>query len=570
MKHLFAIILTLSGLSFYAQKLDVKETWVSGRARSIMYTDIYENETQEDTVTSSRLNSGHTLLDLALNVRPSDRMFIHGMIRFRNDHGGFWGSGVTFDARYLYLRGLIGKGFRYQVGDIQYKLTPYTMFNTDEETSRHEPTVFGWMREMNQYDLFFDQENTWRQQGVTGDFTLEFKEFAKELDVTLFTTRLNSSAENGLLDRLQAGGSAYLKQSDLLDFRLTYINAFDILGTSGSTNTYNNPVVTGGFGLHTDAGDWRIDLNTEFGRSEERRTIGEEDNSMEDYFQDVAVLLTNDDNKLSVSLGYQEVGPDFRSIGAQTKRIAFQSAPLAFQRYGNDQNLRPLGMLDILRDASIYNVELRTQLMPYDPTYGNAQPYGRATPNRRNILIGLEWTSSDKLLDVEADGIIGQEVIGTGTAELRSFNTASAAVTGNFHEALDWEKGVSLTLAGWSEQTSRDGGSDFEDIGLDNMMFSLGLDIELVKDLELLAGYRMWTTSGNEQRARLDQFGEIITFQPFDLDSEQQLLAAGIRYNFNDRSFINAQWTNYNFVDNLEMAEDYNISDFSIIYRMIF
>jgi hypothetical protein len=83
-----------------------------------------------DTTTLPRENSGHVLADLGMNVRPNDQTEVQAMIRVRNDYGGFWGSGVSFDVRQLTVKGLINNRFRYALGDLDYKLTPFTMQRT--------------------------------------------------------------------------------------------------------------------------------------------------------------------------------------------------------------------------------------------------------------------------------------------------------------------------------------------------------------------------------------------------------------------------------------------------------
>jgi len=568
MRSIYSIIFILMVIGTYGQKLPVKETWMSGYARSVLYNDDYENDT--DTTTASKLMSGHTLLDLAVNIKPSDKIFIQGMVRIRNDHGGFWGSGVTFDVRNLYLRGIVGNAFRYQVGDINYKLTPYTLFNSEEEVTRHEVDAFQLMREMTRYDLFFNDDNSWRQQGATGEFGLEFKEGIEELDFTGFASRLNWSANNGLLERLQTGANVKVKQSKYLDLHLTYIDAFDIPGTSDSQIEYANPVLTGGIGLHHMVNGWNLDLYSEFGNSKEDITLVDDRSIRKDYFTDIDLTVSQKDKNLRVDLGYQEVGPDFRSIGAQTKRINFNSAALAFQRYGNDQMLRPLGMLDFMRDASIYNTELQVGLMSYDPAYGNAQPYGVATPNRRNMSLAVNWQDSEEMVAVDAEGIMGSEVIGEGTEALRSFNTFDVLVAAHLNSLIGLDRDLTLTLGYWSESTNRDGKESYEDIALDVSTLTAGLNFEFVKDFELIAGYRKLISKGNEFSTRLNNTGDIVTFIPMDIDYEQDLIAIGTRYNFSDDSVLNFQWTGYSYVDGQSLNQDYSLSNISLIYRMKF
>ncbi|NNC83569.1 MAG: hypothetical protein HKN79_08325 [Flavobacteriales bacterium] len=566
--HTIAICLLLSS-SVWGQKLDVKETWLSGYARSILYSDAYENDVEEDTVSATREMSGHTLLDLAANIKPNDKIFIQGMVRIRNDHGGFWGSGVTFDIRNLYLRGVVGNAFRYQVGDINYKLTPYTLYNSDEETSMNEVTSFALLRELNRYDLFYDDQNTWRQQGVTGEFGLRFKKVIEEMDFTLFTSRLNWAA-NGGLERLQGGGNVQLKYNKHLDLHLTYIDAFDIPGTNDLTAIYSNPVLTSGVGIHYDTESWNLDLASEFGQSRENLAIGEEVVEREDYFYDAKVMAEQSEGDLAFSLGVQEVGPGFRSIGAQTKRIDFDRYPRYLQRYGNEQMLRSIDLLDIIRDASIYNTQITPGLMSYDPRFGNVSPYGRATPNRRMMDIEAAWSPDEGPVELNLTSRMGQEIQGQGTPEARNFMIFNTSAALHLDRLLAIDRSIRLDAAYWYENTSRSGRESYEDIDLSNASMSIGLVAEFVQDFEFIAGYRNMNSEGNEFLLVTDEVGRIITFDPRDYDSQQQLYAVGLRYNFSENSLLNFQYTQFNLDDRTDVDEDYSISDFSIIYRMLF
>jgi hypothetical protein len=553
-----------------AQKLEVKEVWASGYARSVLYADEYFNDSASDSTTAAKLMSGHTLVDLGINIKPSDKVFVQGMLRVRNDHGGFWGSGVTFDVRNLYLRGLIGNSFRYQLGDINYKLTPYTLFNSDEELSRYEPKVFQLMREMTRYDLFYNDDNSWRQQGATGEFGLTFKKYVDGVDFSFFTSRLNSAASTGLLDRLHSGGSVFVKQSDLLDFRLTYIDAFDILGTSSATNRYSNPVLTGGIGIHKQIQDWRLDLETEFGTSQEEKKVGESSAERQDYFSDIRFKMRYAPYNLSLSVAYQDVGAGFRSIGAQTKRLNFSNVPLAYQRIGDGQNLRPFGMLDIIRDASLYNTALSTSLMSYDPAYGNFRPYGASTPNRRNLILSANWEDKKGMAEIQVTGISGSEIQGQGTESIKQFNVVDAGMMIHMDKILDMKKEWLFNFGYSSEKTQRFGEADYEDIDLSNQVLSAGMEVEFIKDFQFLAGYRLMVSKGNEYLARKDLVGEVITFTPYEVDMQQDMFALGVRYNFSERSLINFQWTNYSYQDQLNLNDDHRLTDLSLIYRMNF
>ena len=164
---LTALTLLLS-VSAFSQDTQ-KKYWVSGNARGLFYLDEFQGQAQDST-TARKSEYGHTLVDLSANIRPNNNTFIRTTLRVRNEYGGFWGSGVTFDVRELYLKGLIANSVRYQIGDIDYKLTPFTLFNDSEEMYENSLDIFNMYSDMVHYDLFYTENNTWRQQGLATHF----------------------------------------------------------------------------------------------------------------------------------------------------------------------------------------------------------------------------------------------------------------------------------------------------------------------------------------------------------------------------------------------------------------
>ncbi|MDG1850275.1 MAG: hypothetical protein P8I82_07315 [Flavobacteriales bacterium] len=118
------LLLSVSAFSQDSQK----KYWVSGAARGIFNLDEYNGQANDNS-TARKSEYGHTLVDLSANIRPNKNTFVRTTLRVRNEYGGFWGSAITFDVRELYLKGLIANSVRYQIGDINYKLTPFTFYN---------------------------------------------------------------------------------------------------------------------------------------------------------------------------------------------------------------------------------------------------------------------------------------------------------------------------------------------------------------------------------------------------------------------------------------------------------
>ena len=132
---LMFFMITVARDSFAQQR----KVWASGMARSVFQQNKFESD--NDSITPRKNNSGHALVDLELNAAPNEQTYLNAMVRIRNDFGGFWGSGVTFDVRQLYLKGLIKNSIRYQLGDFNYKLTPYTFYSNSEELSGQQNQI---------------------------------------------------------------------------------------------------------------------------------------------------------------------------------------------------------------------------------------------------------------------------------------------------------------------------------------------------------------------------------------------------------------------------------------------
>ena len=146
------------------------------------------------------------------------------LFRSNNKLGGFYGGGVNLDVRQVWLKGVIANVVRYQLGDINYKLTPYTFYNHDEDIQLTLPGVFNLQREIVNYENFYIK-NTWRQQGATADFGLEFAKFIKEIKFNGFINRINVSDFNSMPDRFFGGGNIGIQQSNNLDRKSTRLNS---------------------------------------------------------------------------------------------------------------------------------------------------------------------------------------------------------------------------------------------------------------------------------------------------------------------------------------------------------
>jgi hypothetical protein len=563
-------VIGLCLLSFSQIKAQSDKVWISGAARGIMYGDSYTPENERDS-TARLLQSGHTMVDLGVNVQPNENILIKGMVRVRQDYGGFWGSGVTFDVRELYIKGIIGGFLRYQIGNIDYRLTPYTFYNNTPLINSYPGALTDLPLSQVQYDLFYGPDNTWRQAGAAVDFALGFNRFVEEMKFDLFTTRVDAGfgASN---DRLYSGGSVVLDQGKFFTLGGNYANLCDFIGTSNDSTGIRNPVITGQAGTSFKLNAVAVDVTAEFGRSSLNWEADPNAPILEDYFYDVMAKGSIADIGLEFGLGYRNVGPNFRSAGAQTQRIDFSSQTRAYNRIGENQSVRGFSMLDLYRDPSLYRTQIAPGLADYDPRYDNVTPYGRATPNRAGFTLTAKYAEPNERYSISADVEQLSDAVGEGTEALRNYTSAIGQAEVYLNRFLGWNnRDIIISGRYGLQNTVRNGNADYEDVDLATTFLNANLKVNLVGGLSLLGEYRSWQTAGNELKANRDEYSQIEFYTPLTIDYQETLLGAGFTYEFSEKSEIRLMYQNFNWTDNeLNGALPYEISSWTVFFNMNF
>lgn len=572
MKNVFYTVLTaVLVLALSGEALGQKRIWVSGAARGVMYSDDYASSGEIDTTTARMLQSGHTMVDLGVNIQPNENLYIQGMVRIRNDYGGFWGSGVTFDVRQLYLKGIIGGFLKYQLGDINYKLTPYTFQNHTSLINSQAGVISSVPLEQVRYDLFYTDDQTWRQQGAAVDFGLEFTSVIEEMDFNLFMTRIRPTDFNTIDDRLFGGGSVTITQSKFVKLGAQYVSLFDFSGTSNATVFLRNPVYTGTAELTIPIDAHSISVALETGLSAMEWEGSATAPVLEDYFYDVKAKWNHGNYGLSVELGYKEVGPNFRSPGAQTMRIDYSRNPLAYGRYGNDQNVRMLSMLDLSRDASIYQTQIKAGLMAYDPRYDNVSPYGVATPNRAGFTGKVEYSAKNKLWSAGVDAALLSQVNGEGTQALTKYQTGQVFAELEVGKLFNWESRQFTLMGDFGMQNSnRSGANEYENIDLSSMSNSINLRATIFGDFYILGEYRVWNSQGFTLVEERNEYSQIIDFTEYDVDYSETLAGLGLEYEFTPETSLKLMWQNFNWTDQANETLPYSIDTWTLFFNMRF
>lgn len=571
LRNSFLAIIAIS-FSMQVSGQDDKKVSFTGASRGQFYGDRLEQDAPvADSVTVPRLNNGHVLVDLGVNIRPNKNTEILGMVRVRNDYGGFWGSGVTFDVRQLYVKGVIGGIVRYQLGDINYRMTKYTLWNSNQEVISSLPAIFQQQTDVINYDHFYADDHSWRQQGASAGFALVFKKFIQELQVNAVTTRVRTSDNSTVNDRLFSGVNFQLVQSKFVQAGFNYTNLYDVSQTSKNPSIFRNPVATGTLLANYDYKKWAIGLDAEFGKSKTFYENNTEAPEWEGKFLDATVSLAQTSWGIKLGAQTKYVGSAFRSPGAQTKRIDFNQLPVAYARITNDQELRPLTMLDLMRESSFYNLQLRPYLMSFSPGYDNITPYGDATPNRQGMVMHLNYNKQNSPVEASYAYSALQEVRGEGTLLPRKFTRNQIVISSHVNKFIpNFKKDIHVSLSLRNDQTSRPGEDLVQAVDLKTNALSAGLEVEVVNGLDLLFGFQDITYKGFDYTSVRNTYSEIFNFNEYVTDGQETMLAYGARYRFSERSFLSAQVNRFQVKNALSTLSNYSINQFMLLFQMKF
>ncbi len=537
------------------------------------------NILKSDTTTARQLTDGEFLLDLAVNAQPNENTEVQGILRLRNEFGGFFGAGVTVEVRELWARGLIANAVRYRVGDFDHAMTPYTFFNPDEEGMVNEPLVFRPQKEVIYYEQFYQEGNTRRVQGANLDFGLTFPVFLNEANISGFIARLRGTDFLSVPTRLVGGGhidfSTQTLQDSLglqADIGFNLASTWDDLKSGNANSGISNMVWSVDFDVNVlDKDEFGLSLVGEAGRSSlEVFENTESQYKEEDSFLEVGLQAELKTTGLLLSATYIDIGPDFFSTAAQSKRVDFNRNKTFFNRLGNDRFFRTPTLFDLGRDRAMYTFQLSDRLMAYDPRLANVMPYGKATPNRTGIIVGVGYGDDADPIEARIDAAFLQEIRGQGTFELKDFRQIRATANVNFHRWLDWKKAYRLTIGLQQEQTDR-AGVEVEQVDLSSSLLEIGIEAELFTRFDLLLGGKFLSAEGRDYVPQISEFNDVLDFPaPFVVDETESLIGAGVRYRFREDVYLTLQFQQFSLERAADAANDFDFRQFFVLYNMEF
>ncbi len=543
--------------------------FMNGYGRAVVANDKLDgNLVESDSTSQTKAAGGYTMFDLGMNLDIDKRFRTNAILRVRNEFGIFWGQGASLEFRQLSFQGVLGKGILVEGGDVYIGMTPYTAFNPEVVAEDYQSDLFQLRRDILEYESFV-RDNQWRLQGVKLNTTLLYeKSWLKELGLYAFGVRTDVTNNVDTPDRLLTGFRLMPKHSEKLSSGLNYIGMLDVPLEVNDVN-YAINTVTGELHYKQDMGGVNFMANAETGLSDYNYTNNATDTSVaySDHFFDVNLGVEANSTPLSLNVGLKDVGPLYASPAAQTRRIQVSQDPSMFPEINNASESRGLTLYDRMTQENIYNRSISPVQGNFMPQYSNIQPYGDATPNRKGLYTKVKYGSDTSELQVTANAMLLQEIIGEGVTERRDFLGLNGGIKWQASKTLDWEKALEVKAGLRMENTSRDGVAE---VDLMSNIIDLSASVEVAKSIHILAGGKLLLTSGNEYLASKDEFNGPVAYDPVVLNSTESVLASGLKIVFSEFSHLNAIYYQYGFNNKDNDSGNYSWNQVYLNYTIKF
>ena len=543
---------------------------MKGGARSVLAnSELQVKDSIPDKVTAPKNAGGYALIDLGFNIRPNKNTEILGMIRINNRFGGFWGAGVSFDVRQLWLKGVIADKVRYQLGDINLKQTPFTFWNHDEDRCMQQPAVFDLQRDIVNYESFF-VPGSWRQQGAAADFGLESVKLKSDWNFHGYLTRLNPTNFGSQPERLHTGATANWVWNKKATLAYNISRIFDVKETATQPLLFQNTVQTLSWEWRQLIGKELFTFGGEAGNSSYRMVHDTASPHLQDFFIHGFVKVAPVSKRWEAEAGYINVGPDFRSMAAQSKRIDYNAQPLLYNRYTQMQIDRPLHLLDFIGNTNLYRTGINTRLMAYNPLINNVLPYGIATFNRQGFYAKAKYNIVKNTITMDAQHWRLSEILGQGTPELKKMNMTRLDINCDAGKLLGLKKQAKVQLSACDQNTRRKSNRAYEELDLNSLQWSAGMEIEVMKDIDLLGGYTVLQGKGTDMMAVRNEYTEVIDFAGFSANQKHSTAAVGLRVRFGGKTYLALMYQRMQFQNRAQAYRDYSIGQIQAIYNMTF
>lgn len=565
MRLLFLFISIIITFSINAQFPNFE---IGGLARSLSQSSHLD---EKDTINNDVSQDFNIVFDLAIKGSLNKYVSLYSELRMGSNLEVFDTSSSYLNLRRILIFGDLNKSFSFEIGDIDLKMTPFTLWNSNQEGNINESVLFSNFRDIQNYENF-NNENYWRRQGASlfGNISLSKKD---SLNYKIFGTREIASNEISIPDVFMYGGNiSYLNKS--FSFGINHLDLFtNNKGILLDTNLHNH-VVSSKSSLKFN----NIELSSELGISKRTNSslLSSNNKWIDGEFMSFD-FKTNFLKKLVLTLNYRSVSDDFSSPGAQTKRINYAMAPNLFPLVDNSSINREIIASDIVSDitffrsASFYNRNIDYSLDAFNPIFGVSKPYGISTPNRQGISSMIEYSDSSNIFYIQGKASFLNDLTGEGVLEKRKYFTYSLSSNIFINKLLDYEK-IILINGGFNYSNAKRNHSPdifVQNVDFNNSILDLGLELEIIKNLHLLYGYKSINAQGLDYLSVRDDNFTISSFHKIEINMNQNISSIGLKYDFTKKSSLILNYQNIRC--NYEKSElSFIINQFFILAQIKF
>ena len=540
---------------------------ISGLSRALADNSFLD---QNDTLNDDVKQDFNLIFDFAIKGKLNKQINFYSELRLGNSLEIFDTSSSYLNLRRILIYGKLSKNSSFEIGDVDLKMTPFTIWNFYEEGAINENRLSKDYRSIQRYENF-NNGNYWRRQGLV---IKAFKPIFKDDTISFksFGTREQESNEISTPD-IFLYGSEFKLQLNKITFGLNHIDLFsNNKGINLDTNI-NNHVLTSNLDLKFK----KLKLSCEFGFSCFTNTRNNFDSKwiVGEFLH--TNLLLDISNNLSFSVDFRAVSDDFSSPGSQSKRINYSLPPNLFPITNNTSEIRDISFSDIIygisffRSNSFYNRNIDYNLDEFNPFFGVAEPYGLVTPNRRGFDFNLGFSDSLKIISFNSRFSFLNDLVGEGINKNRNYSIYVISIDFKINKILSLDNKILLT-AGISNSSSKREhpvNLNVQNVDLDCNIFDLGLEFEVLKNLSFLSSYKRLFSSGIDYLPIRDNDFTINSFVAFQCNLVHQINSFGVAYDFNRKSSILLNYQMLNFKDNLSNNE-FGINQFFVLVQIKF
>ena len=533
MKYKSLLLTSLLGLGLVSAQAQT-EFYLNGYGRSI----ITSNSLSADQATNSTIKKavgGYALFDLTTNFKMSNTLWANTILRVKSPFGGFFGTGVELGFRQFQVGGRIGKFIKYELGDINIGegMGPYAVYNFDDMYTRFESPLLAQRRDILTYENF-NTGNLWRLQGVQANAKFSIGSAVDTLKVYGFAARTNATNDGSIPDRILSGGRLTAILNPKIKLGGNYVGLLDV-PVNTSEMVYSNHVISGDVNVNLPIGTDIIahaNLNTGLSSYSNKNTQLDSTIAYSDFYYEGAIGATYKPVKLKLMGTLRNVGPQYSSPTAQTRRVNNSASTTLFKDV-NSNVARTQSLFDRYTQENVYNRVILPTLQDFNPIYSNIFPFGAATPNRTGFTVGISTDTSAKIIDAEFVFDKYKQIVGEGVVDLKDYTGIKGGLTFNIGKLIASERNYILQLGYRSENTKRSG---FAPVDLQSTIIDLGASVEALKKVDLLAGAKMLNAQGNEFLTRYDQFNMVSEdYVPVNtIDVKDMVYSFGFRYRIAD------------------------------------